>query len=61
MKVPVNPDELDVGDEGLSSNDLVFGPDLEDAFRKIEGMVDELENPEGWSMSSVVRLIWQEL
>ena len=46
--IPVNPDEFDGGDEGLSSNDLDLVPVLdEDALRKIEGMVEELENPEG--------------
>ena len=42
--VPVNPDEVEAGDVGLSSKDLDFGPDLEElAFRNIEGMVEETE------------------
>ena len=42
--VPVNPDEVEAGDVGLSSKDLDFGPDLEElAFRNIEGIVEEIE------------------
>ena len=44
MAVPVNPDDVEAGDVGLSSKDLDFGPDLEElAFRNIEGIVEETE------------------